>query len=78
MCSRPPYGYRRVKVLDGSRERPKLEIHPQQAPVVARIFREFLAGAGLKGIARTLNAEGIAALRGKEVGQDNYTWYFDQ
>ena len=69
MCSRPPYGYRRVKVRDGSRERPKLEIHPQQAPVVARIFREFLAGAGLKGIARTLNTEGIAAPRGKKWGK---------
>jgi site-specific DNA recombinase len=55
-----------VKVKDGSKERPKLQLHPHHAPVVARIFREFLAGAGLKDIARTLNSDGILTPRGKK------------
>ena len=66
VASRTPYGYRRVKVRDGNKERPKLATHPHQAPVVARIFREFLAGAGLKDIARALNSEGVSAPRGKK------------
>jgi site-specific DNA recombinase len=32
VSSRTPYGYRRVKVRDGSKERPTLVIHPEQAP----------------------------------------------
>lgn len=69
VASRTPYGYRRIKVRDGNKERPRLEVHPQQAPVVARIFREFLAGSGLKGIAKGLNREGISAPSGKRWGK---------
>jgi len=69
VASRTPYGYRRVKVKDGNKERPKLEVDCHQAPVVARIFREFLAGAGLKDIVRGLNSEGILAPRGKRWGK---------
>ena len=69
VASRTPYGYRWVKVKDGNKERPKLELHPHRAPVVARIFREFLAGAGLKDIVRALNSEGILAPRGKKWGK---------
>ena len=69
VASRTPYGYRRIKVRDGNKERPKLEIYPYQAPVVARIFKEFLAGAGLKDVAKALNGEGISAPRGKRWGK---------
>ena len=69
VSSRTPYGYRRVKVRDGSKERPTLVIHPEQAPVVARIFRESLSGAGLKDIAKALNKEGISSPRGKRWGK---------
>ena len=69
MGGRVPYGYQRVKVKDGSRERPKLQIHPQQSPVVARIFREFLSGKGLKDISRSLNTDGISSPRGKRWGK---------
>ncbi|MFC1994721.1 recombinase family protein [Chloroflexota bacterium] len=69
VASNTPYGYQRVKVSDGSKERPKLEAHPHHAPVAAGIFREFLAGAGLKDIARALNSEGILAPRGKRWGK---------
>lgn len=65
VSSRTPYGYKRVKVKDGSRERPTLEVIPEQAAVVSRIFRESLSGLGLKEIARGLNSDGIAAPRGK-------------
>jgi site-specific DNA recombinase len=66
VASTTPYGYQRVKVKDGNKERPKLQLHPHHAPVVARIFREFLAGAGLKDIARALNSDGILTPRGKK------------
>ncbi len=64
-----PFGYQRVKVRDGNKERPKLQVHPHQAPLVARIFREFLAGAGLKDLARSLNNDGILTPRGKRWGK---------
>jgi DNA invertase Pin-like site-specific DNA recombinase len=40
----PPYGYKRVKVQDGSVQRVKLEPDPATAPVVERIFKECLSG----------------------------------
>lgn len=55
----PPYGYRRVKVQDGSVQRVKLEPDPTTAPVVERIFKECLAGKGLIEIARGLNHDGL-------------------
>ena len=69
VASHTPYGYRRVKVRDGNKERPKLEVNPHYAPVVACIFKESLAGAGLKEIAKVLNGEGISAPRGKRWGK---------
>ena len=60
-----PYGYKRVKVKDGIKERPRLIPEPHQAEVVSRMFREVLEGKGLKEIVKGLNAEGIAGPRGK-------------
>ncbi|MDP3063153.1 MAG: recombinase family protein [Chloroflexota bacterium] len=65
VCSRTPYGYRRVKVQDGRKERPKLDPDPSTAPVVARIYRAVLNGESLKTICRMLNGEGVAAPGGK-------------
>jgi site-specific DNA recombinase len=56
----PPFGYRRLKVQDGSVQRVKLEPDPTTAPVVERIFKECLAGQGLIEIARGLNHDGLA------------------
>ena len=56
---RAPFGYRRIKVSDGARERPTLEIDPAAAPVVRGIFDSVLHGNGLKEICRTLNDRGI-------------------
>ncbi len=64
-----PYGFRRVKVRDGNKERPRLEPEPHDAPVVARIFEDVLGGKGLKEIAGTLDREGIAGPRGKGWGK---------
>jgi len=65
---RPPCGYVRVKVKDGATSRTKLEPDPKTAPITQRIFRECLAGKGLKAIARSLNADGISSRTGKKWG----------
>lgn len=64
---RPPYGYRLgdagphpnpAKAADGRRLH-RLELDPVAAPVVARIFAEFLTGHGLFAIAEGLTRDGI-------------------
>ena len=59
--SRTPYGFNRIKVLDGPKERPVLEPDPDASRVVRRIFDLAEAGTGMLDIARTLNDEGIAS-----------------
>jgi site-specific DNA recombinase len=51
--TRRPYGHR---VIDG-----KLVPHPDEAPIVRRIVAEVLNGQPIRGIATTLNSEGILA-----------------
>ena len=62
--SKAPYGYRRVKVNDGVKERPTLEVDPATAPVVKEVFKSSLTGNGLKEICKTLNDRGVTN-RGK-------------
>ena len=57
--SKAPYGYRRVKVNDGVKERPTLEVDPATAPVVKEVFESSLTGNGLKEICKTLNDRGV-------------------
>ena len=38
--------------------------HPEEAPIIPRIFNSYLAGNGLRTIARTLGAEGVRTKRG--------------
>lgn len=64
MASHAPYGYRRIKVKDGMKERPKLATEPREVQVVTRVFKEAALGKGLKGIIKDLNNEGIASPRG--------------
>ena len=59
LASRAPFGYRRVKVSDGLKERPTLEVDPATAPVVREIFESSLRGNGLKEICRELNDRGL-------------------
>ncbi len=57
--SNAPFGYRKVKVQDGAKERPSLEVDPATAPVVKEIFEKSLSGYGLKEICKTLNDRGV-------------------
>ena len=59
LASKAPFGYKRVKVSDGVKERPTLEVDPATAPVVEEIFESSLSGNGLKEICKTLNGRGI-------------------
>ena len=62
--SKAPFGYRRVKVSDGAKERPTLEVDPATAPVVEEIFEKSLRGSGLKELCKELNERGVTN-RGK-------------
>jgi DNA invertase Pin-like site-specific DNA recombinase len=71
---RPPYGYllgdagphpNPAKAADGKRLR-RLEVDPTAAPVVRRIFEEYLAGAGLYAIAERLTGDGIPSPSGHD------------
>ncbi len=59
-----PYGYKKVRIKDGAKERPKLELDPPADAVVRRIFDMTLAGRSVLDIVRTLNAEGIPTRNG--------------
>jgi site-specific DNA recombinase len=69
ISARPPYGYTRIKIRDGNKERPKLEVDPHTAPIVKRIFRILLEGLGLTEVAKVLNGEGIPGPKGKRWGK---------
>ncbi len=62
--SRAPFGYKRIKVKDGAKERPTLVVDPSTAPVVKEVFQSSLMGNGLKEICKELNDKGITN-RGK-------------
>ena len=57
--SKAPFGYNRVKVSDGVRERPTLEVDSAAAPIVKEIFENSRRGNGLKEICKELNGRGI-------------------
>lgn len=61
------YGYAKVIALDarGEPERGLRAIHPKQAEVVQRIYRQFIAGLSPQAIARQLNAEGVPGPGGR-------------
>ena len=57
--SRASFGYKRIKVNDGVKDRPTLEVEPEAAPNVQEIFESSLRGNGLKEICKDLNNRGI-------------------
>jgi len=57
--SKAPFGYTRVKVSDGVKERPTLEVDPVAAPIVREIFESSRRGNGLAEICKELNGRGI-------------------
>ncbi|HVM54377.1 MAG TPA: recombinase family protein [Acidimicrobiales bacterium] len=77
---RPPYGYRLVeaglhpnpgKAALGIREK-RLEVDPVAAPIVARIFAEYLDGRGIYAIAEGLTAEGIPSPSGHDPARNRH------
>ena len=64
LASNAPFGYRKIKVSDGTKERPTLEVDPATAPVVKEIFEKSLRGSGLEELCKELNDRGITN-RGK-------------
>ncbi len=77
---RPPYGYRLIeagphpnpaKAADGKRMH-KLELDPEAAPVVRRIFAEFLAGHGIYAIAEHLTRDGIPSPSAHDPGRNKH------
>ena len=69
LSCRPPYGYRKIKVNDGGKERARLDIDEFQSRVVASIFEEVADGKGLIDIVKGLNSTGIASPRGNTWGK---------
>jgi len=70
--SRPPYGFRKIKVKDGDRERNKLEPEPEDSTsvqIVQRIFNMASRDIGCKDIATTLNYEGFRTSSGQRWGR---------
>ncbi len=65
VASRPPYGYKRVKVQDGGKERPTLVLNPPVDDIVRRIFDMAVNGKSVLDITRALNDEGIPTTTGK-------------
>jgi DNA invertase Pin-like site-specific DNA recombinase len=67
----PPYGYRKVAIKEGKRTCHTLEPHPEQAPVVKKIFELYASGLGATKIALQLDREHIPAPRGKSWAPDS-------
>jgi DNA invertase Pin-like site-specific DNA recombinase len=65
LSSRPPYGYRKIKVKDGLKEHTKLEIEESQSHVIASAFEEVINGKGLIEIVKGFNSRGISGPQGK-------------
>ena len=59
LASRAPFGYNRIKVSDGVKDRPTLEVDPVAAPIVKEIFESSRRGNGLAEICKELNGRGI-------------------
>ena len=59
-----PYGYRRVHVQDGTKQRPRLDLDPPADAVVRRIFQMACRGKSVLDIVGVLNEEGVPTMRG--------------
>ncbi len=71
VASGVPYGFKRVKVDDGSSQRSKLEIEMDYATVVKRIFDQAGRSVGVKKIAADLNEDGVPSPTGKKWGRSH-------
>ena len=58
-ASKATFGCKRIKVSDGVKKRPTLEVDSATAPVVKEIFEGSLRGRSLKEICKELSDRGI-------------------
>ena len=63
-----PYGFRKIAIKDGKRTCHTLEPHPDEAPIVKRIFELYASGLGATKIAYQLDNEHVPSPRGKGKG----------
>ena len=75
--SKAPFGYTRIKVSDGVKDRPTLEIDPVAAPIVKEIFESSRRGNGLAEICKELNSRGITN-RGQTLAEEHRPLPADQ
>lgn len=61
------YGYRYIPVNKSTGENGRLEIDPETAPIVRRIFEDIASGVTSCALARNLTAEGVPTYRGAKV-----------
>jgi hypothetical protein len=65
ICSKPPYGYNKITVMEGRRKCPTLDINEEQANVVRMIFDSYVnENIGTQVIANRLNELQIKPPRG--------------
>jgi site-specific DNA recombinase len=69
LSSRAPYGYRKIKIQDGNKERTKLEIETTEANIVREIFQGVVDGKGLTEIAKDLNTKNMPSPKHKGWGK---------
>lgn len=68
------YGYENVEVHEGERRtRVEYKIDAEQAAIVVEIFERYADGAGLKTIAKTLNARGIPSPQAGKRGTGSWS-----
>lgn len=70
---RPPYGYRTLAQAEGPHPARSVVPDERAAPVVRRIFGEYLAGRGLSAIAEQLTADGVPSPRAVAPGAEPET-----
>jgi site-specific DNA recombinase len=63
LSARAPYGYRKVRVMDGVKQRTRLEVEPAQANTVKFIFSMIHDGMGLTEVVKEINSRGIPGPR---------------
>lgn len=68
-----PYGYKKIAIKEGKRTCHTLEPHPEEAPVLRRIFEMYASGFGCGKIAQTLDAEHVPAPKGKRWAPETIT-----
>ena len=67
----PPYGYRKIAIKEGKRTVHTLEPHPEQAPIVKRIFEMYASGIGPTRICDMFEKEHIPSPAGTNVWSPN-------